>query len=258
MAFTACCSSPSTSNREHGPDCSPCLLTGGLHSPDTRSHPTKLKRLCPSCPKGWFASLVTAHFSSFLSYHHSFPHSWCTTYVSFSVQIPYLGFCACEEMGDSGVWQLVDPPILPLTHGPNHSFNWREMLMQDWRTCFHVSSWRPELLNIYYQPTLLWLTKRTDEIKGTSCFYQRHSNEMKQMYSEILLRIEKIPLVWSAQLKESAICAVVCWVFQNIKVLMSQIWFFQVKVSLRSASSDRAVVTFVLHCLLTHCDKNWI
>lgn len=49
----------------------------------------------------------------------------------FFLQIPYLGFCACEEMGETGVWQLVDPPILPLTHGPNHSFNWREMLMQD-------------------------------------------------------------------------------------------------------------------------------
>uniref|UniRef100_A0A665UCN2 Ubiquitin-associated and SH3 domain-containing protein B-like n=1 Tax=Echeneis naucrates TaxID=173247 RepID=A0A665UCN2_ECHNA len=46
-------------------------------------------------------------------------------------KIPYLGFCACEEMGETGVWQLIDPPILPLTHGPNHSFNWREMLMQD-------------------------------------------------------------------------------------------------------------------------------
>ncbi|XP_004076441.1 ubiquitin-associated and SH3 domain-containing protein B isoform X1 [Oryzias latipes] len=46
-------------------------------------------------------------------------------------KIPYLGFCACEELGETGVWQLVDPPILPLTHGPNHSFNWREMLMQD-------------------------------------------------------------------------------------------------------------------------------
>ncbi|XP_050966638.1 ubiquitin-associated and SH3 domain-containing protein B [Labeo rohita] len=46
-------------------------------------------------------------------------------------KIPYLGFCACEEMGDTGVWQLVDPPILPLTHGPNHSFNWRETLLQD-------------------------------------------------------------------------------------------------------------------------------
>ncbi|XP_016144386.1 ubiquitin-associated and SH3 domain-containing protein B [Sinocyclocheilus grahami] len=46
-------------------------------------------------------------------------------------KIPYLGFCACEEMGETGVWQLVDPPILPLTHGPNHSFNWREALLQD-------------------------------------------------------------------------------------------------------------------------------
>ncbi|MBN3310341.1 UBS3B protein, partial [Amia calva] len=46
-------------------------------------------------------------------------------------KIPYLGFCACEEQGDTGVWQLVDPPILPLTHGPNHSFNWRETLLQD-------------------------------------------------------------------------------------------------------------------------------
>uniref|UniRef100_A0AAY4DXS5 SH3 domain-containing protein n=1 Tax=Denticeps clupeoides TaxID=299321 RepID=A0AAY4DXS5_9TELE len=46
-------------------------------------------------------------------------------------KIPYLGFCACEEMAETGVWQLVDPPILPLTHGPNHSFNWRETLLQD-------------------------------------------------------------------------------------------------------------------------------
>ncbi|XP_056602711.1 ubiquitin-associated and SH3 domain-containing protein B [Triplophysa dalaica] len=46
-------------------------------------------------------------------------------------KIPYLGFCACEEMGETGAWQLVDPPILPLTHGPNHSFNWRETLLQD-------------------------------------------------------------------------------------------------------------------------------
>lgn len=47
-------------------------------------------------------------------------------------QIPYLGFCSCEEQGDTGVWQLVDPPILPLTHGPNHSFDWRETLLQHW------------------------------------------------------------------------------------------------------------------------------
>ncbi|XP_059812919.1 ubiquitin-associated and SH3 domain-containing protein B-like isoform X2 [Hypanus sabinus] len=46
-------------------------------------------------------------------------------------KIPYLGFCACEELEDAGIWQLVDPPILPLTHGPNHSFSWRDILFQD-------------------------------------------------------------------------------------------------------------------------------
>uniref|UniRef100_A0A673Y8W1 Ubiquitin associated and SH3 domain containing Bb n=1 Tax=Salmo trutta TaxID=8032 RepID=A0A673Y8W1_SALTR len=46
-------------------------------------------------------------------------------------KIPYLGFCSCEEQGDTGVWQLVNPPILPLTHGPNHSFNWKETLLQE-------------------------------------------------------------------------------------------------------------------------------
>ncbi|XP_042199880.1 ubiquitin associated and SH3 domain containing Bb isoform X2 [Callorhinchus milii] len=46
-------------------------------------------------------------------------------------KIPYLGFCACEEVEDAGIWQLVDPPILPLTHGPNHSFSWREILYQE-------------------------------------------------------------------------------------------------------------------------------
>lgn len=150
-------------------------------------------------------------------------------------------------MGDSGVWQLVDPPILPLTHGPNHSFNWREMLMQDWRTCFHVSYWRLELLNIYY--AVLWVTKRTDKTEETSCFYQRHSNEMKQMHSETLLGIEKIQFVWTAQLKESVQWSVEF--FQNIRVLINRIWFFQVKVSLCGNSSDRAMVTFALHCLLT-------
>uniref|UniRef100_A0A673K0D6 Ubiquitin associated and SH3 domain containing Bb n=1 Tax=Sinocyclocheilus rhinocerous TaxID=307959 RepID=A0A673K0D6_9TELE len=62
-------------------------------------------------------------------------YSVCGTCFHFganlSVQIPYLGLCACEEHGDSGFWQLVDPPILPLTHGPNHSFSWRETLQQE-------------------------------------------------------------------------------------------------------------------------------
>lgn len=67
-----------------------------------------------------------------------------------SAQIPYLGFCACEEMGETGVWQLVDPPILPLTHGPNHSFSWREMLMQDWRKCSDLCLLAPPPPNADY------------------------------------------------------------------------------------------------------------
>ncbi|KAG8568200.1 hypothetical protein GDO81_013916 [Engystomops pustulosus] len=46
-------------------------------------------------------------------------------------KIPYLGFCCCEELGESGLWQLNDPPILPLTHGPTGGFNWRETLLQE-------------------------------------------------------------------------------------------------------------------------------
>ncbi|KAM4652613.1 ubiquitin-associated and SH3 domain-containing protein B [Discoglossus pictus] len=46
-------------------------------------------------------------------------------------KIPYLGFCCCEELGDTDLWQLTDPPILPLTHGPTGGFNWREALLQE-------------------------------------------------------------------------------------------------------------------------------
>lgn len=66
------------------------------------------------------------------------------SHVSFALlapQIPYLGFCSCEEQGDTGVWQLADPPILPLTHGPNHSFDWRETLLQEWRPEQTLLTW---------------------------------------------------------------------------------------------------------------------
>lgn len=128
----------SLSHRKHSPHCGPCFLPRGLHSADTRPHPTELQGLCPSCPKGqcttWNTMLLLFLSSSFLSFlnHIFFANNICLLMV----QIPYLGFCACEELGETGVWQLVDPPILPLTHGPNHSFNWREMLMQDWRMGF--------------------------------------------------------------------------------------------------------------------------
>lgn len=93
---------------------------------------------------------VAFQFRRFFDFLCNFSLSQCffwttCTSVSSFVQIPYLGFCSCEEMGETGVWQLVDPPILPLTHGPNHSFNWREMLMQDWRICsLALLSWTAE------------------------------------------------------------------------------------------------------------------
>ncbi|KAF7699929.1 ubiquitin associated and SH3 domain containing Bb [Silurus meridionalis] len=57
------------------------------------------------------------------------PHN-AKEFVQVVRKIPYLGLCACEEQ-DTGVWQLADPPILPLTHGPNHSFSWRDTLQQE-------------------------------------------------------------------------------------------------------------------------------
>lgn len=124
------------SHRKYGPDCGPCFLPGGLYSTATRPQPPKLQGLCPSCPKGLFIFILSLlsllqYCLQFPSIVHFFNVHICLPYF----QIPYLGFCACEEMGETGVWQLVDPPILPLTHGPNHSFNWREMLMHDWRMC---------------------------------------------------------------------------------------------------------------------------
>lgn len=61
------------SHRKHSPDCSPCFLTGGLHSPDSRPHSTKLKGLCPSCPKGQCA--VPPHNGPFISAPSSLCHN---------------------------------------------------------------------------------------------------------------------------------------------------------------------------------------
>ncbi|KAG7222441.1 hypothetical protein INR49_016262 [Caranx melampygus] len=87
------------------------------------------------------SDLAAAHFSVDTMYRPLIPA--CTRqlqgrgpqsakdFIQVVRKIPYLGFCSCEEQGDTGVWQLVDPPILPLTHGPNHTFDWRETLLQE-------------------------------------------------------------------------------------------------------------------------------
>ncbi|KAM7399822.1 hypothetical protein PAMP_019066 [Pampus punctatissimus] len=78
--------------------------------------------------------LIVAHASSLEACTRQLqgrgPHS-AKDFIQVVRKIPYLGFCSCEEQGDTGVWQLVDPPILPLTHGPNHAFDWRETLLQE-------------------------------------------------------------------------------------------------------------------------------
>lgn len=116
------------------------------------------------------------------------PKSCQNESVHFSYQIPYLGLCACEEQ-DTGVWQLVDPPILPLTHGPNHSFSWRETLQQEWHSltcllttlegcascCFrctrtdqHFWAWAINLLDIN---TTFYVYKRNRDSKLMDGFY---------------------------------------------------------------------------------------
>uniref|UniRef100_A0A671QVK6 Ubiquitin-associated and SH3 domain-containing protein B-like n=1 Tax=Sinocyclocheilus anshuiensis TaxID=1608454 RepID=A0A671QVK6_9TELE len=99
----------------------------------SESYETYISRISMWCPTG-NTVLIVAHASSLEACTRQIqgltPQN-SKDFVQVVRKIPYLGFCACEEMGETGVWQLVDPPILPLTHGPNHSFNWREALLQD-------------------------------------------------------------------------------------------------------------------------------
>ncbi|XP_075046521.1 ubiquitin-associated and SH3 domain-containing protein B isoform X2 [Mixophyes fleayi] len=78
--------------------------------------------------------LIVAHASSLEACTRQLqglPLQNAKDFVQVVRKIPYLGFCCCEELGDSDLWQLNDPPILPLTHGPTGGFNWRETLLQD-------------------------------------------------------------------------------------------------------------------------------
>ncbi|CAB1347769.1 unnamed protein product [Coregonus sp. 'balchen'] len=69
--------------------------------------------------------LAASHFSVDTTYRPLIPIS------KLSVSESYDTYMSRSYQADTGVWQLVDPPILPLTHGPNHSFNWRETLLQE-------------------------------------------------------------------------------------------------------------------------------
>lgn len=92
------------------------------------------KEILSECKSQGSNILIVAHASSLEACTRQLqglPPQISKDFIQVVRKIPYLGFCACEEVNEAGVWQLVDPPILPLTHGPNHSFNWREILLQE-------------------------------------------------------------------------------------------------------------------------------
>ncbi|XP_043936974.1 ubiquitin-associated and SH3 domain-containing protein B [Protopterus annectens] len=91
------------------------------------------KEILSECKNQGSNILIVAHASSLEACTRQLqglPPQNSKDFIQVVRKIPYLGFCACEEVNETGLWQLVDPPILPLTHGPNHSFNWREILLQ--------------------------------------------------------------------------------------------------------------------------------
>ncbi|KAM9800875.1 ubiquitin associated and SH3 domain containing Bb isoform 2-T2 [Neosynchiropus ocellatus] len=99
----------------------------------SRSHQVT-KDILSDCKTSGSTVLIVAHASSLEACTRQLqgrsPQS-AKDFIQVVRKIPYLGLCSCEEQGDSGMWQLVDPPILPLTHGPNPTFDWRETLMNE-------------------------------------------------------------------------------------------------------------------------------
>ncbi|XP_053728500.1 ubiquitin associated and SH3 domain containing Bb isoform X2 [Synchiropus splendidus] len=99
----------------------------------SRSHQVT-KDILSECKTSGSTVLIVAHASSLEACTRQLqgrsPQS-AKDFIQVVRKIPYLGLCSCEEQGDSGMWQLVDPPILPLTHGPNPTFDWRETLLND-------------------------------------------------------------------------------------------------------------------------------
>ncbi|XP_078537964.1 ubiquitin-associated and SH3 domain-containing protein B [Lissotriton helveticus] len=92
------------------------------------------KEILSECKGKGYNILIVAHASSLEACTRQLqglsPQN-AKDFVQVVRKIPYLGFCACEELRDTGIWQLTDPPILPMTHGPTGGFNWRETLLQE-------------------------------------------------------------------------------------------------------------------------------
>ncbi|XP_041067873.1 ubiquitin-associated and SH3 domain-containing protein A-like [Carcharodon carcharias] len=51
-------------------------------------------------------------------------------FVQMIRKIPALGLCCCEEVKETKKWQMIEPPVRTLTHGPNPAFSWKETIFQ--------------------------------------------------------------------------------------------------------------------------------
>ncbi|XP_078088204.1 ubiquitin-associated and SH3 domain-containing protein A-like [Mustelus asterias] len=51
-------------------------------------------------------------------------------FVQMVRKIPALGLCCCEEVKETKKWQMIEPPVRTLTHGPNPAFSWKETILQ--------------------------------------------------------------------------------------------------------------------------------
>ncbi|XP_078416615.1 ubiquitin-associated and SH3 domain-containing protein A-like [Cetorhinus maximus] len=51
-------------------------------------------------------------------------------FVQMIRKIPALGLCCCEEVKETKKWQMIEPPVRTLTHGPNPAFSWKEIIFQ--------------------------------------------------------------------------------------------------------------------------------
>ncbi|XP_038657220.1 ubiquitin-associated and SH3 domain-containing protein A-like [Scyliorhinus canicula] len=51
-------------------------------------------------------------------------------FVQMVRKIPALGLCCCEEVKETKNWQMIEPPVRTLTHGPNPAFSWKETILQ--------------------------------------------------------------------------------------------------------------------------------
>uniref|UniRef100_UPI00398F7FC0 ubiquitin-associated and SH3 domain-containing protein A-like n=1 Tax=Pristiophorus japonicus TaxID=55135 RepID=UPI00398F7FC0 len=51
-------------------------------------------------------------------------------FVQMVRKIPALGLCCCEEVKETKKWQMIEPPVRTLTHGPNPAFSWKDTILQ--------------------------------------------------------------------------------------------------------------------------------